>query len=488
MATSSEVRDSAITAAISALGTDLSHLEKLLADDGLADQEQVDRIVVLQEFERFRNRLSVIDHLLVDAAARFDLAGHVCQPNVARMLTATLRISEREAAARVRGAEALGERVTMVGGRLEPVRPRLAAAQSAGDVTPEHADLIIRGLAEVDGPGFDPAQVTLAEQQLTDGAVAFSPRELKALIRRVVDWIDPDGTIPDDRLDHDRRHVIIKHTKSGAYVGEFRLTAAVGSKLVAVLGGLARPQNTSVVVDGTKVVEVDERVYPQRLHDALGELCDRVLRAGSAPGVGGAPASVIVTIDYEDLLRKTGWATTTDGTPLPVQDLLAMADEAEIITVVRDSVGAILNLGRARRLASLPQVQALIARDGGCSFPSCERPPEWCERHHITEWVAGGQTDLDNLTLLCRYHHHHFNQRGWNCRLNQERLPEWRPPRWIDREQRPIMNTRIGQGRWLDRRLSPPPDEEVDSEEGGPKEAAAPTKAADPTKGTAPKR
>ena len=448
-------RGTAITAAISALGTELDHLTKLLSDDGLADVGQSERIVVLQEFERFRNRLSVIDHLLVDAAEKFDLADHVCQPNVTRMLTATLRISEREAAARVRAANVLGERVTMLGDRLEPVRPTLAEAQAAGDVTPEHADLIIRGLAQVDGPGFDPAHIALAERQLTLGAATFSPRELKPLIRSVVDWIDPDGTVPDDRLDHQRRHLVIKHTQSGAYVGEFRLTAEVGSKLVAVLGGLAKPQNTSVVVDGKQIVEVDERVYPQRLHDALGELCDRVLRAGSAPGVGGAPASVIVTVDHEDLRRKTGWATTTDGARLRVAELLAIADEAEILTVVRDSVGAVLDLGRSRRLASLSQVQALIVRDAGCSFPACDRPPEWCERHHITEWSAGGQTDLDNLTLLCSYHHHNFSQRGWSCHLNQDRLPQWRPPRWIDREQKPIMNTRVGQGRWLDRQAAP---------------------------------
>jgi hypothetical protein len=444
-----------IVAAISALDTELDHLRKLLSDDGLADADQSERIVVLQEFERFRNRLSVVDHLLVDAAARFDLADHVCQPNVARMLTATLRISEREAAARVRAASALGERLTMLGDRLEPIRPTLAEAQAAGDVTPEQADVIIRGLAQFDGPGFDPADVALAERQLTLGAAAFSPRELKPLIRRVVDWINPDGTLPDDRLDHDRRHLIVKHTKSGAYVGEFRLTAEVGSKLVAVLGGLARPQHTSVLVDGKQVVEADERAHPQRLHDALGELCDRVLRAGSVPGVGGAPASVIITVDHEDLRGRSGWAVTTDGTPLRVDDLLAMADEAEILTVVRDSSGVVLDLRRTRRLASRSQVQALIVRDQGCSFPACDRPPEWCERHHITEWSAGGKTDLDNLTLLCSYHHHNFNRRGWSCRLNQDRLPEWRPPRWIDREQKPIMNTRVGQGRWLDRCTTP---------------------------------
>jgi hypothetical protein len=42
----------------------------------------------------------------------------------------------------------------------------------------------------------------------------------------------------------------------------------------------------------------------------------------------------------------------------------------------------------------------LIARDAGCSFPGCTHPPQWCDRHHILDWILGGPTDLDNMTLL----------------------------------------------------------------------------------------
>ena len=52
-------------------------------------------------------------------------------------------------------------------------------------------------------------------------------------------------------------------------------------------------------------------------------------------------------------------------------------------------------------------------------------------------------TDLNNLTFLCRYHHTHFLQKGWACQMNPDGLPEWIPPKWIDREQRPQINARI---------------------------------------------
>jgi hypothetical protein len=80
-------------------------------------------------------------------------------------------------------------------------------------------------------------------------------------------------------------------------------------------------------------------------------------------------------------------------------------------------------------------------------FLTCDIAPEWCERHHIS-WIDGGTTDLDNMTLPCKYHHHYFANRGWTCRMNADQLPEWIPPTWIDRHQHPILHPRIRIRRW----------------------------------------
>ena len=67
----------------------------------------------------------------------------------------------------------------------------------------------------------------------------------------------------------------------------------------------------------------------------------------------------------------------------PTAKLLQLANNADIIPTVLTATGAVLDLGRSRRIASRPQTLALIARDGGCSFPGCAHPPQYCERHHI---------------------------------------------------------------------------------------------------------
>ncbi|MFT4164918.1 MAG: HNH endonuclease signature motif containing protein, partial [Microlunatus sp.] len=106
------------------------------------------------------------------------------------------------------------------------------------------------------------------------------------------------------------------------------------------------------------------------------------------------------------------------------------------------------DLYRDRRIASPAQTLALIARDGGCSFPGCDVAPEWCERHHVISWLDGGDTNLNNLTLVCRYHHHYFEQRRWACKINTDGLPVWIPPKWIDPEQKPILHPRITISNW----------------------------------------
>ncbi len=80
-----------------------------------------------------------------------------------------------------------------------------------------------------------------------------------------------------------------------------------------------------------------------------------------------------------------------------------------------------LDIGRATRVIPPQLHRALTIRDGHCQFPGCDQPPPVCEAHHLTPWARGGPTSLDNLTLLCRFHHliavHHW---GWTLTRNRD--------------------------------------------------------------------
>jgi hypothetical protein len=430
--------------ALTALASALDGLVKVVESGGLDHFDTAGFVGFLQEFERVRNRLPLVDHRMLRDAEQRDLAGVLCQGKLSRVLTQALRISAGEAHRRVRAAEQLGDRVSMLGEPSPPTRRVLAAAQRDGVVTPDQVNIIVTGLGKVDRVGYDPADIAAGEQMLTDLAKTFGPKDLQMCTTRFVDCLDPDGSHPQDELNSDRRHMSLTPSRDGSWSGELRLTGTLGCKLHALLSPLAKPRvNTAVGPNGGPIEVLDERTYGQRLHDALEDLCDRLLRTGDQPASAGTPATVIVTIDAESLLARTGHGVASTGTLIPVARLLELAAEAEIIPTVLNRGGAVLSLGRSRRIASRAQTLALVARDGGCSFPGCSHPPEWCERHHVRAWVDGGSTDLDNLTLLCRYHHHNFASRGWVCRLNTDGLPEWVPPRHVDRTQTPLINTRI---------------------------------------------
>ena len=435
----------AVDAAFDALTVGYEHLLKLVEDGGLEIYDHARLVGFLQGWERFRNRLALVDHQAVRAAQKAELAGELCHSTLPRALAATLRISIGEANRRVRAAEALTERMSMTGQPLEPVRPHLAAAQRDGEISAEQVDLVERALAKVDRVGFDPADVDWGEQRLAGWAGQFGPKDLRRLAEQVVDGIDPDGTLPDDTLQQDRRFLELRRLRDGGWAGQFRLTDEAGAKLQAVLGPLAKSADECDRDRGRSAGGGAGRAdHGQRMHDALEDVCDRMLRSNTAvPDAGGTPATVIITLDLHDLLDQDRLRGRVRRSLDPDREGAPTGRPGRHLLGRRQRPGVPLQLGRSRRIATLGQTAALIARDKGCSFPGCDTPPEWCERHHVISWSEGGLTDLHNLTLLCRYHHHNFLAKGWDCQINPDGLPEWRPPWWIDRERKPMINNRI---------------------------------------------
>ena len=139
----------AVDAAFDALEVGFEQLLKLVEDGSLHDLDDSRFVQFLQRFERFRNRHALVDHQAIGAADRRNLPEVLCQANLTRLLAGMLRISIGEAARRVRAAEAVAERMSMLGEPLGPVRPQLAAAQrDRGDQRRSRWTSSARALAE----------------------------------------------------------------------------------------------------------------------------------------------------------------------------------------------------------------------------------------------------------------------------------------------------------------------------------------------------
>jgi hypothetical protein len=272
------------------------------------------------------------------------------------------------------------------------------------------------------------------EATLVEHARAVNPDLLAVLTRTVRACLDPDGVLVSERDQERRRYATLTALPDGSGRLQAQLTAEATAVWQTILDTLARP--TPDVEGG----EPDRRSPGQRRHDALLDAGRRLLRAGALPDAGGAPATVLVTLTLDQLESRTGLLTTTHGGRIGVPQALQIAAEAHIVPVVIGDAGGVLGYGLTRRTASNGQRRALAARDLGCSFPGCDRPPDWCESHHVIAWADGGRTNLENLTLICGFHHREHRKRGWTCHMTNG-VPLWRPPRWLDPTQALRRNT-----------------------------------------------
>jgi hypothetical protein len=183
-----------------------------------------------------------------------------------------------------------------------------------------------------------------------------------------------------------------------------QLDPEAGAVLTAALDPLSAPNPCEV--NGGR----DPRPPDRRRAEALVELARRATAAGSnAPTT--AKAQIVVTIDYDRLAGAVrGAGTTLAGQVLSPQTVRRLACDATIIPMVLGSQGQPLDVGRTKRLVTPALLAALWARDKGCTYPGCGRPPQWSDAHHVRHWSDGGPTSLLNLALLCGYHHSWVHQ------------------------------------------------------------------------------
>lgn len=182
----------------------------------------------------------------------------------------------------------------------------------------------------------------------------------------------------------------------------------------------------------------DPRSAPKRRADAFMELVQRA--AAELPGAGkGSVTShpkVVVTVGLETLQGVPGpfegssvgvrflpgTGRTQAGELLAGSMLRRLACDAGVIPAVLCSHGGIIDLGQEERLFVGRARTAVVHRDRGCTFPGCDRPPDWCEVHHLVPWWAGGPTDVDNGALLCSRHHTIVHRDGLLGRLVDGRV------------------------------------------------------------------
>jgi hypothetical protein len=449
-------------------------------------------VAFVARLETHKRRVAVLDHQLIATLESRGVARELGCASTATLITHLLRINPGQARARVTAAGLLGPRRGLSGQQLAPVFEQVAAAQSTGSISSDHARVITAAVTRLPDAVRDLHGDTV-EADLVGFAHEFAPAQLAVLGRHMDVVLNPDGTLADDADHKRRRDLTLTPFADGSGALRGRLDPETVAALQAVLDSTARPLPAE---DGTP----DPRTPGQRHHDGLRDALLLALRCGELPEVGGTPVTLVITMTADqvtDHLNNTGgdsdreddrsaygstayaathttgvrcdhetdacdttddydetdhdgtaqrrrrydggYARTAHGGLIPIADALKLADQAEIITVLFDELGGVMAYGRDKRNADSPMRRVLAARDKGCSMPGCSAPPAWCQPHHVIEWAKGGRTDIRNLTLLCGFHHREYKRLGWVCHM-REGLPYWTPPRWLDKTQTPRLN------------------------------------------------
>jgi hypothetical protein len=287
---------------------------------------------------------------------------------------------------------------------------RWIAASSALEALPRLSEAFESGVLGVDKV-VELARFasTESESRLITWAVGVSCGR----IRRVGDLALKPPTAEIERA----RHLYWWYFDDGTRFGlEAELPAAQGAIVAKALERLA--EQLPAMPGEDEAFGVDARRA-----DALVAMCSTRIAADPDPD----RASVIVHVPLEVLASGEGNGEAEDGGVIPPETVRRLACNARVQMIYEDEGGTPVRVGRMQREPSAWAVRQIRYRDRECRFPGCGAR-RFTQAHHIVWWDSGGTTDLENLVLLCSFHHRLVHEHGWSISRTADGTIRWHHP------------------------------------------------------------
>lgn len=396
--------------------------------DGLTDEALGALLVGLHRLR------AVADARLAEGSARFDSCVAWARDG-ARSGPAWLTAHTGAPHGRVKGDITIGRDLRSM--------PATEASFADGRLSREQVVALIAARSGLEGP-FALVEPILVDE-VAGATAAAGQRFLRRWVAEVRERLALDGDDgPEPPADGDGSRLHLSSTFEGRWVLDATLSTEDGEVVANALDARV----DAMFHDGQ--FHADDGLLPaERRAVALVELVARGTVGRDDDGT--ARPLVVGVIDLRPEAASSGPADPArGGVPggllagrLPVDPgALAEAERAGVVDratlerwVCEGTVQTIvigpdhdeLRLGRKVRVATRAQRRALRVRDGGCVFPGCSASPVHCQAHHIVEWEHGGPTDLDNLVLVCRWHHRVIHQQGFTVERVDGRVVVRRP-------------------------------------------------------------
>jgi len=335
---------------------DLSAMPRL----GLSDQESLGLLTELESLSRQVAALRLAAIREVDSRSAATTVGAT---DIRAWMRAVLH--ERPGTA---------QRMVLLARALDGKHVATGQGLAAAEVTLDQAEVIIRALDALPRT-LDPETAKGAETFLLEQARELDAQALGRVGRHLRQVIDPDG---EDRLAREemastaRRELSLSPDEHGMRLRGWLDDETAASFLIAI-DSFAAPRS--------RQEEPDLRTPAQRRGDALARLVQGVLDGGLLPTQGGVRPHLTITVTLDAIQQRLGAAAAEldRGVPMSAAAARRAACDAKLIPVVLGSDSQPLDVGRATYSVPPAMRRALIARDRGCAFPDCDRPPSWCQ-------------------------------------------------------------------------------------------------------------
>jgi len=164
--------------------------------------------------------------------------------------------------------------------------------------------------------------------------------------------------------------------------------------------------------------------WDARMADGLVEVC------ATSGDQSTPPPQLTVHVDLEALVDdpSSGVSEISRGPVIANETARRLACDAVVeAAVYRDNI--VVGVGGNSRTVPGWLRRLVEARDHHCRWAGCDRT-RWVQLHHRQHWVDGGPTDLDNLILLCGFHHRFVHEHGWHITTSDDGAFQFRKPDW----------------------------------------------------------
>lgn len=274
--------------------------------------------------------------------------------------------------------------------------PVFADALAAGALSAAHVDAFGAACRQFAGLRERADELAIAASRTT-------PEEFRRHCERVGALDEPEE-VANERFERQRRDTTVKRWRDGA-TGMYRLSGSFDPETGEKIWMAIDRQVEAMFHDRHPDTAPDDPLERQG-HLAALALAHLVVNGGV--GSAGAP-QILVLIDHETLvdgLHEHSVVELGTGGTLPVTEVRRLACEANIIPIVLSGTGVVLDVGRAKRLATADQRRALRAMYPTCGVPGCPVPFHQTTVHHVAYWTRDqGGTDLGTQLPVCTGHH-----------------------------------------------------------------------------------